>query len=311
MAVHRWDFRRTSITAIWLALLLFLYVTFFAAEIRQAAPAPSTGSSTPAQSPVDAVVYISLGQISFNNIVDYSVATLRDVGQWKGEIYILTDHQSCFVDLALKHQVKTLLVPETNNVMEIKSLKAKIFEYLPVKVNSALYIDVDIVLAKQMQSFLNEISVQLANAKLTQKPVDMGAFYDAKSHYVGWCSGCEKWHTGVLLLFRESGGECLKAWGSTILSGRFDTDQESLDDAELKGNCRSILPFGTPHLLFAKDYIAMALTSGSTFWHVTAANRMKSQDYFYRKIVVPNLYSSLSDKVDPAMIESPTPKSCG
>ena len=43
-------------------------LAFFAAEIRQAAPAPSTGSSTPAQSPVDAVVYISLGQISFNNI---------------------------------------------------------------------------------------------------------------------------------------------------------------------------------------------------------------------------------------------------
>ena len=195
--------------------------------------------------------------------------------------------------------------------MEIKSLKAKIFEYLPVKVNAALYIDVDIIIAKQMHSFLNDLSVQLADAKATQKSVDMGAFYDAKGHYVGWCSGCEKWHTGVLLLFREAGGECLEAWGSTMLSGRFDTDQESLDDAEIKGSCKSILPFGSPHLLFAKDYIAMALTSGSTFWHVTAANRMKDQDYFYREVVVPNLYSSLSDKVDPNVLDLTMHKNCG
>ena len=306
----RWDLRKISLTAVWLALLLFLYMTYFTAEIRQAAPTLSDGPSTPVQSPVDAVVYISLGQVSFNYIVDYSVATLRDVGQWKGEVYILTDHQSCFDDLALQHKVKSIEVPETKNVMEIKSLKAKIFEYLPAKVNSALYIDVDIVIAKQMQSFLNEVSVQLANAKSTQKALDLGAFYDGKGHYVGWCSGCEKWHTGVLLLFRESGGECLRAWGNTILSGHFLTDQESLDDAELKGNCKSILPFGSPHLLFAKDYIAMALTSGSTFWHITAANRISDQDYFYRNIIVPSLYSSLSDKVDPTKVQSLTTKRC-
>ena len=131
----------------------------------------------------------------------------------EGEVYILTDHQ-VLLDLALQHKVKSIEVPETKNMMEIKSLKAKIFEYLPAKVNSALYIDVDIVIAKQMQSFLNEVSVQLANAKSTQKALDLGAFYDGKGHYVGWCSGCEKWHTGVLLLFRESGGECLEAWGT-------------------------------------------------------------------------------------------------
>jgi hypothetical protein len=26
--------------------------------------------------------------------------------------------------------------------------------------------------------------------------IDLGAFLDAKGHYMGFCFGCEKWHTG-------------------------------------------------------------------------------------------------------------------
>ena len=48
--------------------------------------------------------------------------------------------------------------------------------------------------------------------------------------YIGFCDGCEKWHTGVLLLQRPTsvmeGGvyttnTCLQAWKDILLSGMY------------------------------------------------------------------------------------------
>ena len=150
---------------------------------------------------------------------------------------------------------------------------------------------------------------------------DYGAFLDAKGHYVGFCSGCEKWHTGILWLQRKDeesklivaegrvtsnmmsdptissgvtdtkavektgvmaimegqvretgrGQPCMVAWENILLSGRFTTDQESMDEAERVGACPHALVLPPKHLLFAKDYIAMMFTSGQTFLHLTAA----------------------------------------
>jgi hypothetical protein len=128
---------------------------------------------------------------------------------------------------------------------------------------------------------------------------DFGAFPDAKGHYVGWCAGCEKWHSGVMWLRRGHGERCLEKWRSVLLSGMFDTDQQSLDYAENNGSCHHALTLPTRHLLFAKDYIAMLLTSGQTFIHVTAAGRKEDTDYFYREIVIPRLRSSLHPPLNP------------
>jgi hypothetical protein len=150
---------------------------------------------------------------------------------------------------------------------------------------------------------------------------DYGAFLDAKGHYVGFCSGCEKWHTGVVWLQRQSEGTrnrgnksgkavgnsalsvhdiprtslplvasdtlgikkntetvteietetCMKAWERILLSGLYNTDQESMDEAERTGACPRTLILPARHLLFAKDYIGMAITAGQTFLHLTAA----------------------------------------
>lgn len=152
--------------------------------------------------------------------------------------------------------------------------------------------------------------VQWSNS-LSLSSFDYGAFLDSKGHYVGFCSGCEKWHTGVVWLQRQSeeismrgnetrisGGygalsqhnmsssevkkekdreteteieSCMSAWERILLSGLFNTDQESIDEAERSGACPHSLILPGRHLLFAKDYIGMALTSGQTFLHLTAA----------------------------------------
>lgn len=170
------------------------------------------------------------------------------------------------------------------------------------------------------QKSVGDLSVSSSNN--SQSSIfDYGAFLDAKGHYVGFCSGCEKWHTGILWLQRKDeesklivaegrvtsnmmsdptissgvtdtkavektgvmtimegqvretgrGQPCMVAWENILLSGRFTTDQESMDEAERVGACPHALVLPPKHLLFAKDYIAMMFTSGQTFLHLTAA----------------------------------------
>ena len=87
------------------------------------------------------------------------------------------------------------------------------------------------------------------------------------------------------------------------MSGQFDTDQESLDEAEAQGSCKHTLTLPPSYLLFAKDYIAMALTSGHTFLHVTAAGRPDAQGYFYKNFVLPSLRGSYVNDVDLSVIQ--------
>ena len=299
---------KAYLSGLWVAVIIFLYLTLLTDDNVNPSPSSASismqsleqrGKITAASSNViDAVVYIAMGSAASGRLVEYSVGSLRNVGEWDGNVYVLTDHTSCFDELASEGSVNLVHVPKVSSVMEIKSTKANIFKHLPQEVGTALYIDIDIVVAKSIRPFLNEVSAQLEHFK----DVDMAALLDAKGHFVGWCDGCEKWHTGILLLFRERGANCLEVWGSTILSKRYETDQESLDEAEISGACSKILPFTSSNLLFAKDYLAMAFTSGSVFWHVTAGARLEEQDSFYGKLVVPYLRYYLQDKVDSGIL---------
>ncbi len=103
----------------------------------------------------------------------------------------------------------------------------------------------------------------------------------------------------MVWLRRGKGEACLQKWGELLLSGQFNTDQESLDAAEKAGACPNLFSFPTRHLLFAKDYIAMVFTSGQTFVHLTAAGRPEDTDYFYREIMVPHIRNSLHPPLNP------------
>ena len=106
----------------------------------------------------------------------------------------------------------------------------------------------------------------------------------------------------------------MRAWEEQLLSGKYHTDQESLDSAEKIGACPHPFSFPTRHLLFAKDYIAMIFTSGQTFVHLTAAGRPEDTDYFYREIVVPYMRNSLHPPLNPAKLhrrKTCTPKKLG
>ena len=237
---------KAYLSGLWVAVIIFLYLTLLTDDNVKSSQSTSLQKNgfkmkgaTSSSDVIDAVVYIVMGSAARRQIVEYSIASLRNIGGWDKTVYLLTDKTSCFDKLISESNVRLIHVPEVSTVMEIKNIKANIYKYLPQEINSALYLDVDIVVADNIQHFLNEISAQVGNSK----EMDMAAFFDAKGHFVGWCDGCEKWHTGVLLLFRGKGQKCMEAWSSTILSKKYDTDQESLDEAELSGACSKIVPF--------------------------------------------------------------------
>lgn len=268
---------------VWIAIVMLFY-TFLGPEARDDITMlkPDHG--------VQSIVFIAMGKLAKESIVDGSIASIRTVGKWDGAIHILTDRDACFDAATRDNNVVVMHTDSVDSIVKIKSMKARLFEYLPNDINSILYVDVDILVTKNLNFFLHDLHQQ-ALARST--PPDFGMFLDAGGHFFGSCSGCDKWHTGIIWMQRGVGAECLKSWEQILLSGKYDTDQESIDEAERQHKCPGAMSFSSKHLLFAKDYFAMFLTPSRTFVHLTAISRIESQDFFYKNYIVPNVRSSL------------------
>ena len=243
---------------------------------------------------INAIALIAASNMASDKMVDYSIASVRKYGNWKQDIYVLTDRPKCFDSTARTYGVRVIKIPTVNTIVEIKAFKPKIMNYIPRNVTGLLYMDVDILVTKDLSEFLydTELLLHSKNSKF-----DYAMFPDAAGHYVGFCSGCEKWHTGVIVYGRGNGGECMAEWEKILLSGKFDTDQESIDEAERTKKCPHSLSLPSKHLMFAKDYLAIMLTPARTFLHMTGAGRLAEQDFFYRIFTVPHFRSSL-EKLD-------------
>jgi hypothetical protein len=267
----------------------------------------------------DAVVYISMGKMAHNNLVDFSIASVVKVGKWEKDIYVLTDLPNCFQSAKENYGVTPVYVPTLKSIIEIKALKTALFEHLPPNIHNIIYLDIDILVAKPLRGFLRDLSTQLiarnnhlqslgSKVNLTYGVADVAMFPDAKGHYVGFCDGCEKWHTGVIWYRRHNPNHytnvCMRGWKDILLSGKFDTDQESMDATEGGGHCPHMVSMLTKHLIFAKDFIAMVLLDTPTFWHVTGAGRMEEQDWFYSTVVLPRLYYSLHPPLNPKTLDT-------
>lgn len=291
-----------AIVLLWAAISISIYY-FYVGDIKSSIGAPIQNDDF-----FDAVVFITMGSLSQNKMIDVTLSSIRKVGKWKGDIYILTDRPECFKKAIKTLEVKIISIPTTPSFMMIKAVKPSIFKYLPTEVKNILYLDSDIITTRNLNTFIRHIST-LATPTDTQgsegSEFNLGMFRDSKGHLVGFCSGCDKWHTGVMWLSRYKGQDCLKAWETLILSGKYSADQEAIDYAEKVKLCTNILTFPVRHLLFARDYLAVALTSSRTFLHLTSAVRLHTQDYFYREIVVPSLMSPVIRELDQRYLDEP------
>jgi len=197
------------IVIVWLTVLAVCYNVF-----QDNSPDHDAPIYIPHTHLVDAVVFIAMGAIASDPMVDYSIASVRELGKWKGDIYVVTDSRDCFREMVRDYEVKILDVPEMSSLLEIKSLKPKLMTLLPNQVLGALYIDVDILVTRNLAAFFKDLGSMIyfkqEQINRTRVPAiipsetieikpdfDFGAFPDAKGHFVGFCHGCEKWHSGV------------------------------------------------------------------------------------------------------------------
>jgi len=167
-----------------------------------------------------------------------------------------------------------------------------LFDFLPEHVRSILYIDADVVVARPLAYFMEDLRALRA----TWGHVDFAMFLDAAGHMLRVCSGCDRWHTGVIYLERSGGGlakRCMDYWRRLLEEGGFETDQAAVDHAEEKRMCTKGRKLPSKHLLFAKDYVAMLLTPTRTFIHLTAAGRLDTQSRMYSEWLVPRIMHSL------------------
>ena len=94
---------------------------------------------------VDAIVLVAMGDMAKDSMIDFSISSIRKMGNWRGEIYIMTDKKECFAEAAMTYNLKIIELSPLDSIIEIKALKPKLLQYLPGNVKSALYLDVDII----------------------------------------------------------------------------------------------------------------------------------------------------------------------
>ena len=132
---------RFAVIVVWFALVLATYLFFI--------PAPPLGSldngASPSKRLVDAIVLIAMGKMAEDSMIDFSIASIRKIGNWKRDIYVLTDRKGCFADAAASYNLKLIEMEPVTSIIEIKALKPKLLKYLPETVASVLYLDVDIL----------------------------------------------------------------------------------------------------------------------------------------------------------------------
>ncbi len=197
---------------------------------------------------IDSVVYISLPPYP-PSITLSSIHSLRYQGHYDGPVYILTTDVSPFnANANIDDLVVVIEVPPTSNP---KSLKCSMFSHLPPKVDQVLYIDSDIELTSPI-------------APLAPYLTKFSAFQDCGGHYIGWCSGCDPYHTGVLTLHRTN--SLLRPWCDAL--PEYPSDQSAFASVASP----SVLPY--QFITFSKDYLRrIAGSTHSIFYHKTGLHR--------------------------------------
>lgn len=163
-------------------LLTFAIVHFLSTPNQQ-----SISRLTAAPQSVDAVAFIAMSKMAAEPMVDHAVISIRKLGKYRGKIFVVTDQSDCFSDLRKSFDVTIISVAPVHSILEIKSLKPKIFTLLPADIESVLYLDIDILIRKNLNSFLRDFPTWTKKLGVGNHTVgdefDMASFLDSKGHY--------------------------------------------------------------------------------------------------------------------------------
>ena len=254
---------------------------------------------------LDAVVYISMSKTSSYTFIDQSIKSVRRLGMFRGPLYVLTDNPMCFAHLE-EYKISFIQIPKLPDIKSIKLLKTKLFEYIDNEsIREILYIDADILITRELSLFFYDYISIINGEDRKEEDFDYAAFPDAKGHFAGFCSGCDKWHTGVMIFKRELGLQCLNSWANMLTSGKYPTDQESLDNSH--EYCHNAIELPSKHILFAKDILGFLFLRGYTYLHLTGANKLAEQNYIYRTFMFPYFMQLYKSRIG---IPTDTKKNC-
>jgi len=191
---------------------------------------------------------VIMGNLAFRHQVSMWLGSLRQVGGWKGEAVIVTDHAKCLAKTLLEakllgpmltsdenvdifgpaegyagnvHLVKR---PLAHSINKMKLEKARAWLNLknaaiPHPVSSVIYTDEDVVIGKNIANFVGVIR-ELEKAKHT-----LALFRDTGS-------AAGELHTGVVAMFPgEATDKCLQAWGKKLTGVGIGSAQVQIGEA--------------------------------------------------------------------------------
>lgn len=191
--------------------------------------ATSAVQSTVVRTNEPVLVYIAHGQHA-SHMLPQSLTSLAELGEWPGEVAIITDHPVCVKHAVPKSaadlKLHILATTGRHDVMSMKRDKALIFHHLDaagINASTVLYIDTDIIIGGSMKKFLDMTRSPRYKSQHMLMYMDNG-YHNATG---------ESWHGGLMFLRRSPATEsCLAQWSQQIASGLWSRDQRALFSTE-------------------------------------------------------------------------------
>ena len=193
--------------------------------------------------PIDAVVLIVVGRYAKSTMVDQSVASLRQSHLSDSiPILIITDDVECISSALSLSEFDNIAIIHSDDsdgpspsAMYAKLLKMKMFDYIPLHMDTVLYLDLDILASSGFNehiipSFDDEAYFD-KNCSLIIQPGRPRTFL-------------EKYSSGSFVAHRVHSSQCLEDWGSLMKTGEYDRDQHALYNATSCVRSMCTLPKG-------------------------------------------------------------------
>lgn len=273
---------------VWILLAL---LAFYASVRRLSKDTPSNETS------LDAIVTVAMCGFKANEMVQ----ALRIKGEWKGYIYVLTDtpdqedsNLATIIDVRNNHP--TFLNPqefnlykggleEYNRELWSKWHKTQIFQLLPKTINTALFMDADMLAQKPLSSgWLQGIEQSIHNpqCELTLNPERWYTRLPILSTRHPSLAG--KWNSGMLILKREESADVLEDWSNRLVRPPFmGRDQSKLTESIEKLDTK--LCFLPSHWNYLQnqadlmDRIWFTIFRKATFLHIASTKHSRPTEY--------------------------------
>mmetsp|Transcript_16847 Transcript_16847/g.21884 ORF Transcript_16847/g.21884 Transcript_16847/m.21884 type:complete len:351 (+) Transcript_16847:238-1290(+) len=236
---------------------------------------------------VDAVVTIATGKYSAMRLV----SGLREVGEYKKPIYVITDHKNVsdishygatpvYVDQnqPVFETEEARFAWENSKLTKVKWYKTQIFNIVPEKANikTILFLDADVIINSKLRNF-----EKLTSNYLEEDSICVAYFFHERIY------SPDNFNSGTGFFMREKSKPLLEAWSKEILSGKYVRDQLALDTT-LKEN-PDIKACGLPYymnfyttdsLTNISNYLSLGLRKlTSTFIHPTANKNLRKMSH--------------------------------